>query len=226
MIKLSFGSLPELWEYGLSLPKTLLFNFRYFPFKVAVKLPVFISHRVLLRELSGKVELRKIKRGIVKIGFGDPPLFDSRRARTVLRISGRLVFEGSADFGPGCQLEVSGQLTVGDNFAITGFTLISAREDIAFGKNVIVSWNVSVMDHDWHDITDKNGNLLNPAKAIAIGDDVWIGFRSIILKGCTIPNGVIVAAGTTVTGRNEVANAIIAGDSKLRVIKADVFWRR
>ena len=36
-------------------------------------------------------------------------------------------------------------------------------------------------------------------KPITIGDDVWIGCNSIILKGVKIGNGSIVAAGSVVT---------------------------
>lgn len=37
----------------LGLPKTIRFNLKYFPFKQAIRLPVFISHQVWLKELGG-----------------------------------------------------------------------------------------------------------------------------------------------------------------------------
>jgi len=214
------------WEQMRSIPKTLFFNFKYFPFRVAVKCPVFISHRVLLKRLSGTVELGRVRTGIVKIGFGDVPLFDSRKVRSVLIIEGRLVFQGDAVIGPGCHLEVFGELVCGDGFAITAYSLISAKKGITFGKNVMIAWDVSVIDHDWHNIYDEFGTTLNPAKQILIGDDVWICFRALILKGCKIQDGVIVAAGTTVTGSPDASNAIIAEDAKLRIIKKKVFWKK
>jgi acetyltransferase-like isoleucine patch superfamily enzyme len=213
------------WDYILSLPKTLIFNFTYFPFRVAVRLPVLISHRVILKKISGSVVLGRVKTGIVKIGFDDVPLFDCKRGKGVLVISGKIVFEGSAWIGPGCQLGVSGEMTCGDNFVITAYSLISAKKKIAFGKNVMISWDVLVIDHDWHDIFDDKGLLLNPAKPIIIGDNVWVCCRSLILKGCHIANGIIVAAGTTVTGSVAGANSIIGDNVELRVLKDNIFWK-
>lgn len=212
-------------EYVFSLPKTLLFNFRYFPFKVAIRLPVFVSHRVILKKLSGKVELGLVKMGIVKIGFGDVPLFDGRK-RTVIALDGKTIFQGRADIGPGCQLGVSGEVSFGDGFAITCNSLISAREKITFGKNVMISWDVTIIDHDWHGIFDNSGVLLNPPKPVHVGDDVWIGLRALILKGCTIQDGVIVAAGTIVTGGTYAANSVIGQGAKVKVLRENISWRR
>ena len=36
-------------------------------------------------------------------------------------------------------------------------------------------------------------------KPIVIGDDVWIGSRSLIMKGVHIGNGAIIGAGSVVT---------------------------
>ena len=46
-----------------------------------------------------------------------------------------------------------------------------------------------------------------PEKSIDIGSNVWIGFNVIVLKGVTIHDGAIVAAGSVVTkdiGINEI----------------------
>jgi acetyltransferase-like isoleucine patch superfamily enzyme len=49
------------------------------------------------------------------------------------------------------------------------------------------------------------------AAPIIIGDDVWIGFGAIILKGVTIGKGAIVAAGALVT-RDVAPFTIVAGN--------------
>lgn len=214
------------WEYLRSLPKTLIFNFKYFPLKIAIKLPVFISHRVLLKVLSGEVKLGKIRTGIVKIGFGDIPLFDSRRAKSVFILTGVIVFEGAAEIGPGCQLGIAGELVCGDGLAITAYSLIATKTRIRFGKNVMVSWDVSVMDHDWHEVCDQNGTVLNPPKPISVGNDVWICCKALLLKGCSIPQGVVVAAGTTVTGCIDSPNVVVGQPVPLKVLKSSIRWRK
>ena len=50
--------------------KTLYFNFKYLPFKEAVKLPVFLSRHVCLKKIKGKVIINsKIRTGMIKIGL-------------------------------------------------------------------------------------------------------------------------------------------------------------
>lgn len=47
--------IPRLW-FLKRLPKTILFNFKYFDFKDAIKLPIFVSSQVLLKELNGTIK--------------------------------------------------------------------------------------------------------------------------------------------------------------------------
>ena len=54
-------------------------------------------------------------------------------------------------------------------------------------------------------------------KPIVIGDDVWIGACAIILKGVTINNGAVIAAGAVVT-KDVEPYAIVAGNPA-RIIK-------
>ena len=57
---------------------------------------------------------------------------------------------------------------------------------------------------------DKNWEVVK-SKEIAIENDVWIGMKSIILKGVTIGEKSIVAAGSVVT-KSVPANTIVAGN--------------
>jgi len=53
-------------------------------------------------------------------------------------------------------------------------------------------------------------------KPVVIEDDVWIGCRSIILKGVRIGRGAVIAAGSVVT--KDIPAGAIAGGVPARVL--------
>lgn len=59
--------------------------------------------------------------------------------------------------------------------------------------------------HSWVSISE-----VNPYKRVTIGNDAWIGVRTMILGGLTIGNGAVVAAGAIVT-KNVPPYAVVAG---------------
>jgi len=68
----------------MALPKTIYFNFKYLKFSQAIKIPIFVSHRVWLMETEGHVKIpQPVKTGMVKIGFGEIGIFDQHRSRTI-----------------------------------------------------------------------------------------------------------------------------------------------
>jgi len=70
----------------LALPNTLRFNFKYFPFKQAIKLPVYVSHRVWLMQINGNIQIEgPIRRGMITIGFGRIGIFDRQNSRSIWR---------------------------------------------------------------------------------------------------------------------------------------------
>ena len=52
---------------------------------------------------------------------------------------------------------------------------------------------------------------------VTIGNDVWIGMRSIIMPGVTIGNGAVIGAGAVVT--KDVPDYAIVGGVPAKVIK-------
>jgi acetyltransferase-like isoleucine patch superfamily enzyme len=55
---------------------------------------------------------------------------------------------------------------------------------------------------------------------VVIGDRVWLGTRAVVLKGVTIGDGAVVAAGAVVT-RDVPAGAVVAGVPARVVGRAD-----
>lgn len=211
-----------IFLYILGMPKTILFNLKYFPFKLAIRLPVLVSHRVWLMKLSGKVKISNISTGSIKIGFGEIGIFDQHRSRTIWQVSGIIEFKGRANIGHGSKLSVSGNLIIGKSFIMSAESSIVARECVTIGDNVLVSWDVLIMDTDFHIIYDSKKNQTNYSRPITIGNMVWIGCRSLILKGVNIADGVVVAAASTVNQSIEIPHSIVANTAT--VIRENITW--
>ena len=92
-----------------------------------------------------------------------------------------------------------GQLTLGDNVFINQRCYFDLSAEIAIGRNVKVGSGVSfVTTH--HDIGQPNLRCGEAApRPISVGDGAWIGTNALILGGCCVGNGAVVAAGAVVT---------------------------
>jgi acetyltransferase-like isoleucine patch superfamily enzyme len=209
------------------LPKTLLFNFKYLRFREAVRLPVWVSHHVWLKSVGGEVVLdvspSLLRSGLVRIGFNDVGIFDRRYSRAIWEVSGKVIFRGEALIGHGSKISVSGVLELGAHFTMTAESTIVSRKRIRFGENCLVSWDVLVMDTDFHKIYDGERNRINEDDEITIGDRVWIGCRALVLKGVEIEHGCVIAANTTISRSVRGEQKLIAGNPP-SVKRDDVQW--
>ena len=206
------------------MPKTLVFNFRYLPFGQAIRLPILVSHRVAFFDLEGTVTLRcPARTGTVLLGFGGNGAFDFRRARSVWQITGDVIFEGPARLGHGFKLSVGGCVTFGSDFVLSAESQIVCHDRIQFGRGCLVSFDVLILDSDFHPIIydDRTNSRLHAP--IVLGDRVWIGARSTILKGVELADDVIVAAGAMVV-RTERAHNVLLGGNPARVLRTGVRW--
>jgi len=74
------------------------------------------------------------------------------------------------------------------------------RKSISIGNDCLIASGCKFIDHDHGSYSDELMRLQNgPEKEIIIGEDVWLGTNVIVLKGCNIGNGAIIAAGAVVT---------------------------
>ena len=122
-------------------------------------------------------------------------------------------------------LEPSGTLEVGDDTILVGAVIMCA-ERITIGQRVVVSYNVTIADSDFHprDPEARKQDALANApegnraerpplltRPVVIEDDAWIGIGAILLKGVHIGKGARVAAGAVVTA-DVPAGATAAGN--------------
>lgn len=67
------------------------------------------------------------------------------------------------------------------------------------------------------------GVRLNVEKEIVIGNHVWIGCNSTILKGTNLSDGVVVGADTVVSKKITDSNIILVGNPPV-IKKRDISW--
>ncbi|MBR9804322.1 acyltransferase [bacterium] len=79
--------------------------------------------------------------------------------------------------------------------------------------------DVIIRDSDNHSLEGKTGST---AEAVTIGKRCWIASRSVILKGVSLGDGCVVAAGSIVT-RSFPPRTLIGG-VPARVIRENVEW--
>ena len=209
--------------------KTIRFNLKYFPFKTALKLPVIISGNVLLLKMDGKISIdAPISTGMIKIGFSDIGIFDKKRSKSIWQVSGgTVIFKGNAIIGHGCKISIGekGVLEFGKNISVTAETEIIAYDTIVFGNDCLISWDCLIMDTDMHEIFDKSGNQINQSKPIVIGNKVWIGCRSVILKGTKISDNSVIGTNSLITKDISDKSGVFAGNP-VRFLRSDIDWKQ
>ena len=207
--------------------KTIFFNLHYFPFRTAIKFPVFVSANTKILHRGGKVVLEgKIKPGMVELGYGHLGNFDKMNSRFVWDNLGTVTFQENAFIGHGSKIKVlpTGSIYFGANFITTAESSFISRKSIRIGSNCLFSWEILVMDTDFHFMYDEQGTVMNPDADITLGDNVWVGCRCLILKGAIIPTNSVIAAATTVTKKLREENSIYAGMPVAKV-KSFGYWK-
>jgi len=192
-----------------------------------MKLPVRISRRCSLVNLEGNISIESdLEPGMIQIGYGDVGVFDNKRERSVWNVRGKIIFKGNCYLGHGIKINVTemGVLTFGRKVNFTAESAIDCQQEITFGDNCLVSWDNLFIDGDYHKIFDSEGRYTNPTQPIIIGNHVWFGCRCLILKGVSVADNCVVAAGSVLNGKYEIPNAIIAG-SPAKTVKENISWQ-
>lgn len=160
------------------------------------------------------------------IGLHGVGIIDNKYERTIWQCKGKVIFNGNARIGSGTKLSINegGTLIIGDKFCITGRSAIICSKSISFGNDCLLSWDILIMDTDFHNIYCPNRRLINLPEAISIGNHVWIGCRNTILKGVTIADHIIVAAGSVLTKQFINSGCVIGNHRSEAVLKENITW--
>lgn len=181
-----------------SFPSTLYFNFKNFPFKQAVKLPVFLCYPRIIG--NGKYTITtKIKTGMIRLGF---PLVSIYRSKgVILENHGTIIFNGSCSTGSDSAFSVSktGTLILGDKTSNVYGIKVVCYNKIYIGNKVRIGWDTLICDTDFHCLKSEDGSIRSKGYgSIRVEDEVWIGSYCKLYKNTYIPPRCTVASNTLI----------------------------
>ena len=118
------------------------------------------------------------------------------------------------------------KITIGNktSFYKTEISNYDNGSSIKIGEDCMFAYDTIVYNTDGHSIF-QNGVLINKACDLIIGDHVWCGWGSVILKNVHIPNGCIIGKSAVVAKKFDKENTAIAGNPA-KVIKENILWNR
>lgn len=187
---------------------TLIIAFLRFRYKTIVCLSVNYINKGLI-----------VSKGPSHIGFCSNSMNLTPRSGGVFIVSkgGVAVLNPYVRISRACKIYVSGKLEIGANTYVNPNTLIIANYNVCIGAGCAISWNVQIIDDDFHSINNR------PCKSpIVIGNHVWIGSDVKIIKGSKIGDGCVIAANSLVVG--EFPPNSLVGGIPAKILKNAIEW--
>lgn len=98
---------------------------------------------------------------------------------------------------------------------------------IEIGDNVSITTGVTILTHgyDWSVFKGIYGDVLGSASRVKIGNNVFIGMNSTILKGVTIGNNVVIGANSLIN-KNVPDNSVVVGNPQRIVCDIDSYLEK
>lgn len=143
----------------------------------------------------------------------------SRGVRLHATDNGKIIVGSGVAIGPTSLIQAKGGVVViGAGVFVGQGCVIVAQNSIHIGAGVLVAEYVSIRDQD-HCVDNglalsKSGFVVDP---IFIGNDVWIGAKSTVLRGACIEDNVVIGAHSLVNG--SISKGSIAVGVPAKIIK-------
>ena len=113
------------------------------------------------------------------------------------------------------------EIVIGNDTGMSGTTVVAAKS-IKIGNNCLFGANVTITDYDFHSVKPEGRRYNTNAEEIGcapvvIEDNVWLGMNVIMLKGVTVGENSVIAAGSVVT--KSIPSSCIAGGNPAKVLR-------
>ena len=116
---------------------------------------------------------------------------------------------------PHAELTIAGGIRPGA-WGIHSHSIVMVRKRIVLGRHSGISFHSWITDSDWHSIGGRSDQ-----DDVIIGDRVWVGGYTRILKGARIADDSIVATSATVLAGDYPPRSVLAG-VPARVVRTDI----
>lgn len=103
-----------------------------------------------------------------------------------------------------------GKVTIGNGVLLSPGVRIACSDEITIGHGVMMANGAYITDSDWHGLYDRIARS-ESVTPVHLEDNVWLGDGAKVLKGVTIGENSVVAAGAVVT-RDVPKNVVVAGN--------------
>lgn len=107
----------------------------------------------------------------------------------------------------------------------TDIVVAGANRSVTIGRDCMFSSGIWIRTSDMHGIIDVGSlRVTNVPQDVALGDHVWIGQDTLILKGTSVGEGSVVGARSLVNAN--LPRCVLAVGSPARIIKSGTTWSR
>jgi galactoside O-acetyltransferase len=170
---------------------------------------------------------RRIKEGTYRVGTNSQVSLDC------LDFTGNgtiIIGENSQVMSQLCTRLPKSKIHIGDRCFIGMHTTLLCASSIVIGNDVMIAGECYITDNDGHSVDwrIRRDDVMNRQKGIKnwdhveilsvnIGNDVWIAPRCIVLKGVTIGDGAVIAAGSVVT--KDIPPRVIVAGNPARIVR-------
>lgn len=186
---------------------------------------VFLENKKALLLISPFVRCDIAREAIINIsgktllGF-DENRKSSKESQLLLGKGATVSLAGNNNISAGFEWRIyeGAKLAISESYLNTRVYIV-CRSSITIGSGCVIGAGVSIRDTDGHYLLPANKCITYPVR---IKDHVWIGANATILKGVTIGEGAVIAAGAVVT--RDVPPFSLFGGVPAKKIKDGITW--
>jgi acetyltransferase-like isoleucine patch superfamily enzyme len=159
----------------------------------------------ILPEKGTKIELHKTAKIILHANLHlNINKYPGSKAECYLRLrkGAEMTVNGRVGLFYHATIEVhdGGVLSMGQLSVNSGAVIICAYK-MTIGNGCLIARHAMVSDSDHHRTLDDDGNITNYPKEVVIGDNVWLGIKSTVMRGSKIKDGSVIGANSLVMGK-------------------------